>query len=113
MIRRSPTRLELKLEDLGDFDYIQKYEKKKAPTDVPVTVDGISAQIIREDRIGFRPIRTGAGAGSASGATTAGEVGNGATTTAGDVGSATTPAEDAGSGAATVGDAGDISPSDI
>lgn len=67
MIRRSPTRIELKLEDLGDFDYIQKFEKKKAPNAVPGTVGGISAadaqKFIRQDRIGFRPIRTGAATG--------------------------------------------------
>jgi len=30
MIRRSPTRIELKLDDLHDFEYISKIEKKKS-----------------------------------------------------------------------------------
>lgn len=70
MIRRSPTRIELKLEDLGDFDYIQKFEKKKAPNAVAGAVGGISAadaqKFIRQDRIGFRPIRAGVTSGSGS-----------------------------------------------
>ncbi|CAL8095799.1 unnamed protein product [Orchesella dallaii] len=73
MIRRSPTRIELKLEDLADFDYIQKFEKKKAPNSVPGAVGGISAadaqKFIRQDRIGFRPIRTGATSTGSGGGT--------------------------------------------
>jgi len=63
--------VELKLEDLADFDYIQKFEKKKAPNAVPGTIGGISAadaqKFIRQDRIGFRPIRTGTATGGSSG----------------------------------------------
>lgn len=68
MIRRSPTRIELKLEDLNDFEYIQKFEKKKNPSgNVLAAAD--AQKLVRQERIGlgFRPIRASSNVGSNQG----------------------------------------------
>lgn len=64
MIRRSPTRIELKLEDLNDFDYIQKFEKKKNPSG-NVLSSADAQKLVRQERIGlgFRPIRASSNVG--------------------------------------------------
>jgi len=59
MIRRSPTRIELKLDDLHEFDYVQKCDKKKNAGNVATA--GTSAQeaqrLQRHERIGYRSTR--------------------------------------------------------
>ncbi len=64
MIRRSPTRIELKLEDLNDFEYIQKFEKKKNPSGT-ISSTAEAQKLVRQERvgIGFRPIRASSNVG--------------------------------------------------
>jgi hypothetical protein len=66
MIRRSPTRIELKLDDLHDFEYIQKFEKKKTAAGTVVSSSSETQKMLRQERIGlgFRPIRASSNIGS-------------------------------------------------
>jgi len=96
MIRRSPTRIELKLEDLNDFDYIQKFEKKKNPSGSVVSC-GDTQKLVRQERIGlgFRPVRASSNVGaSQSGSfTTPPAIGPGTTAAAGDIVLPVTPTD--------------------
>jgi hypothetical protein len=68
MIRRDPTRIELKLEDLNDFDFVQKFEKKKNPSG-NVLSSSDAQKKGRDERIGFgfRPIRASSNVGANQG----------------------------------------------
>jgi len=51
MIRRSPTRLELKLDDMQEFEFVQKADRRK----VLLSCTGIeeAKKLIRQERVGF------------------------------------------------------------
>jgi len=51
MIRRGPTRLELKLDDIQEFEYAQKTERRKAALQCNSTED--AKKLIRQERIGY------------------------------------------------------------
>ena len=51
MIRRSPTRLELKLEDLQEFDYVHKMDRKRIM--LAASGNEEARKLLRQDRIGY------------------------------------------------------------